>query len=174
MKIKTKLKISALLPLALALAIGLVLFFTGKQIQDPINDRIITDQIVKGVFELNILTSDYLLHREGRARTQRQLKHGSLSELLRNASFRESDEKILAEQIAHGHEELKATFSRLITSHGGQDSRKEEVLDLVSNGQRKRSRRYHGHKNHNPSDRKHGDIAATPQISAGIRRWNCV
>ena len=51
---------------------------------------------------------------------------------------------------------------------------KKDVLDLVSNGQRKRSRRYHGHKNHNPSDRKHGDIAATPQKSTSIRRWNCV
>ncbi len=70
MSIKTKLQISLILPLLLLLVVMFILFYSYKQGVHVTEQVRITNQIAKKVFELNILTYDYLMNRERRAEMQ--------------------------------------------------------------------------------------------------------
>ncbi|MBI4619985.1 MAG: hypothetical protein HY739_07465 [Desulfobacterales bacterium] len=47
-----------------------------------INRNKIAGEAAKGVFELNLITYEYLLHHEDRMQAQWQLRHDSLTKLL--------------------------------------------------------------------------------------------
>ena len=53
----------------------------------------IAEELVEGVFELNILTNDYILHREQRSREQWWIRYYSIARLLM-AGGRLKDRKV--------------------------------------------------------------------------------
>ena len=113
MRIKTRLQISAILSICMVLAIGLTLFFISQQVSKTleINNRV--DEISDDVFELSVITGDYLLHHEKRAQMQWYLKYDSLSNHLIELGFKNPEEQIILDRIRQNREELETIFSQL-------------------------------------------------------------
>ena len=91
------------------------------------------DKVVKGVFELNIITNDYLLHHEDRAQTQWGLKYASLAQLLAGARYKDPEEQAMLEQITQILADIQPLFSQLLTNYETRGLSEEEMdlsLDL--------------------------------------------
>ncbi len=117
MKIKTKLRVNTVFSIVVVLIVGLTLLSASHQVAETIDKNKIADQIGRGIFELSIVTNDYLLHREKRAPRQWQLKYDSLTRLIADRKFQGSEEKYLLENIQQHHKSLKTTFSKLLANY---------------------------------------------------------
>jgi len=127
MNIKTRLQIITIFSVAIALAIGLVLFLTSRRMNKEISGLKIADEIAKGVFELNIITYEYLLHREERMQTQWQLRHDSLTKWLTGEEFKSPERRLVLDRMHQNLESLKALFSQLVENYKRR-GRKESAL----------------------------------------------
>ena len=110
MKIKTKLNISIILYLSTALVIAFLTFLTLRQTNNASLQLKSSNEISKGVFELNILTSDYLLHHRARSQIQWKSKHEALQRLLSKIDFRGPEEQIISSRIRELHQAIKFNF----------------------------------------------------------------
>ncbi|MDP6357076.1 MAG: ATP-binding protein [Planctomycetota bacterium] len=113
MTIVRKLKLTALLPIVIALLMGLVLvpdIRLTRQFEHTVN---VVEEITKGVFELNMLTYEYLERGEARARSQWNLLHGSLSRVLDGAKANEEDQRDLLSRIKSNLAGLNTDFGHL-------------------------------------------------------------
>ncbi len=88
MKIKRKSQIITLLSIAIGLLIAFTLFINIQDMRAVIEENVKADQLTIGVFELSLLTNDYLLNRTERTQMQWQLRYDSLTELIQNMEFR--------------------------------------------------------------------------------------
>ena len=127
MRIKTKLQIATVLSLTVALAIGSILFFSAQQVNEAIKKNRAADEIIRGLFELNILTNEYLMHDEERAKTQWQLKHDSLRKLLKEEEFKNPEEMVFLKRMRENHESIKTTFSQMVSNYEGYGDEKGGV-----------------------------------------------
>lgn len=114
MKIRTRLELSTVVSISIALIIGVTLFFTSQKVTESINKTRIANQIVKAVFELNMVTNDYLMHHEERAREQWLSRHQTLKILLSEGNYHNRREKTIIEKLNDNHEKLKTTFKKLV------------------------------------------------------------
>ena len=114
MKLRTKLQISAFLSLSLALVIALTLMLTIRQVEKARKKDRVSNEIIKGVFELNILTYDYLLHPQERPQSQWHSKHASVEKLLESGRFSSLEETLILTHILQNHRDIKSLFSQLI------------------------------------------------------------
>ncbi len=128
MSIKIKLWLSILVAGGIAvLAFSLILTWTSRQVGEAIEQSQAMDKVVKGVFELNIITNDYLLYYEDRAQTQWDLRYASLAQLLAGARFKGPEEEAMLEQITQIHADIQPLFSQLLTNHERQGLSEEEM-----------------------------------------------
>jgi signal transduction histidine kinase len=127
MKIKTKLQVTTAVSLIVALVIGLILFFSVRQVNESIKKDMAADEIIKGLFELNILTNYYLLHHEERAKTQWQLKHDSIKRVLEGFKVKSPEKIVLLKRMREGHKNIKNIFSQMVANYEGHEGEKEDV-----------------------------------------------
>ena len=111
----------------MVIAIGLTLFFMSQQVNEALRQHDAADQIVESVFELNVLTGDYLLHQEERAQLQWHLKHDSLSNYLTELEFKNSEEQSILDKIRQNHEDSKDIFSQLVATSEEESSLRERL-----------------------------------------------
>lgn len=117
MKIKTILQINAILSIGLMIVLGLVFYVISQQMNDAIEKEKISGKIVEAIFELNLVNSDYLLHREERAKIQWYAKHVSLGKLLeRSTVFIKPEEQAFLKAIQQDYKDTKLVFSRLVAN----------------------------------------------------------
>jgi signal transduction histidine kinase len=119
MKIKTKLQIVTVLSLTVALVIGAILFFSAHQVNDAIKKDRAADEIIRGLFELNILTNEYLMHHEERTKTQWQIKHDSIKRFLEEVEVKNPEKIVLLKRMRENHESIKTTFSQMVLNYEG-------------------------------------------------------
>lgn len=119
MKIITKVKIIAAFSFSMALILGFSIFLTVLVMEEEMEHSKITNEIVKDVFELNIVTYDYLAYHDERPKMQWQLKYAAISMHLTQASekFKDPEEKIIVENMNETHESLEVIFSQLVTTY---------------------------------------------------------
>ncbi len=127
MKIKSKLRISTISSICTALAAGFALFLISQEVDKAIERNKMADKVVKGVFELNIITYEYLLNNEERMQAQWQLRHDSLSEILTKMKFKRPEWQVMWERISQDHESIKTLFSRLVATHEKHKSNRKEI-----------------------------------------------
>jgi len=127
MKIKTRLQIITIFSVAIASVIGLILFLTVQRVNKEINTNKITDEVAKGVFELNAITYEYLLHHEERMQTQWQLRHDSLTKLLSEIEFRGTERQVVLGRIQQNHEGIKALFAQLVKNYERHGNNKKKI-----------------------------------------------
>ena len=82
MDIKTKLRISASVSILLASSIALTMIMTSQQIVNQIEKERITEEIIQGVFALDIATNEYLSDRGARAEEEWELRYSSIAKLI--------------------------------------------------------------------------------------------
>jgi PAS domain S-box-containing protein len=116
--------------------IGSILFFATQEVNEAIKKNRAANEIIRGMFELNILTNEYLMHGEERAKTQWQLKHDSLRKLLKEEEFKNPEEMVLSKRMRENHESLKTTFFQMFSNYEGYGDEKggvcQELMDTKS------------------------------------------
>ena len=76
----------------------------------------VTEAIIKGVFELNILTNDFLLHSGERAKIQWQSRYNTITEIIQTEVFERLEEQELLDNLRNGQESIGAIFSKLFVN----------------------------------------------------------
>lgn len=117
MKIKTKSQLNTVFLVVIVLMIGLTLFFSSHKMNDAIEKEKAIDHLNRGLFELNLMTHDYLLNHGTRALTQWQARYDSLGKYLLNTGFKAPEEKLLLEEIKENYVKLKGIFSKLTINY---------------------------------------------------------
>lgn len=119
MKLQTQAWISAVLPVAFAVMIGLLLVYAARQV-DEIRGRVETvNAIARGIFDVNILTREYAQHATARVVAQWRVRHDSLSRLLADADWSQNEEMGLLANLRRDHAEKGRLFAELDTTPPG-------------------------------------------------------
>lgn len=129
MRIQSKLRINAALPLALVLFTAAVLFVALRYVNDAGERNRLASSIVKEVFELTIITDEYLLNHAERAQRQWDLKYASLGQLLQGIGSAEAGEQAIVHRIYQEHQGLKATFTELVRNQQRQAALSAELQE---------------------------------------------
>ncbi|MFA7006395.1 MAG: hypothetical protein WC429_20295, partial [Verrucomicrobiia bacterium] len=87
MKIKTKLHIVILCSMGVIAFASVTLMTAFRQISGAWQENAVANRLTRDLFELGILTTDYMLHGSERAQMQWLMKHDSLARLLKGAEF---------------------------------------------------------------------------------------
>jgi len=116
MTIRTRLTLGAIIYIALALFLVVFLHLTAQQIRETTEKYEQINEITTGVFELQILTNDYLLYYEERAETQWYQRYDSLTERLALMVVKDPEEKLIYDSISRWHEDIKDIFTQLTVS----------------------------------------------------------
>jgi len=119
MTIKAKFQITTIIVAGLVSVVGVFIFFTNQRLSEAIETESTADKIVKGVFELNILTNDYLLFRNQRSSDQWWSRYDSTARLLIEVKASEgSKEQEIMDSLRKDHKSIATTFSQLVTVVG--------------------------------------------------------
>ncbi len=133
MKIKTKFQIIVSLVLSISFLLCGIIFFTVQDMNETIEKNRIANEIVKDVFELDIVSHDYVMYHEERAKTQWQLKHDSIVMLLTQASekFKDPEEQAIVTNLFTNHESIDSIFSQLVSNYENENLSGEESATFL-------------------------------------------
>ena len=128
MKISNRLHVSTLFSIVTVFVAGAVIFLTFGQMNKVSEEGMVADAITRGIFELNILTNDYLLYHEKRAQTQWRSKHDTLLRLLSALEFQKPEKQSILNNIDENHKDMKSLFSQLLSSHERENFNRNEII----------------------------------------------
>lgn len=114
MKIKKGIQIVTIFTILVIIVVGLMLYSLFGKIENNQEQMIVSQQIKDGVFELNLLTYDYLIFNNERAIVQWHLKYNSLKYLIDKEHFEEKEKQVIIEQIHKDYDNLEIVFSRIV------------------------------------------------------------
>ena len=129
MKIKTKLLCVSLLSAITAVAVGVSLLWAYQRISELLVNEGLIHTIVQDVFELNILTNDYLLYHEDRPQKQWQAKHNKLSSLLAGLEFKDPEKESSLNKMRDTCKQIKTLFNRLVTQKKSLERGKKTITN---------------------------------------------
>jgi len=121
MKLKTKFKIISVVVIGVVLSTGLFVFIQTQELKNVIRENRAASEMTRGVFELNLLTSDYLLYPGERNQEQWQARHQSIEEFLKPGIFRHLEEQTILDNLNKNYEVIKTTFLKLIENRENQE-----------------------------------------------------
>lgn len=133
MKLRTKFKIISAVVMGLFLVVGFFVFSQVRELEREIEENRIASEIMKGAFELNLLTGDYLSRPEARIQEQWYLRYQSIEELLKRDIFRHlreqrhEDERMILDILQKDHEAIQTTFLELTESLESQEFDEKEA-----------------------------------------------
>jgi signal transduction histidine kinase/response regulator RpfG family c-di-GMP phosphodiesterase len=119
MKIKTKLHIIIHCALGIIVLASAALVIAFRQINTAWQESAMANELTSGLFELGILTTDYVLHDGERAHAQWLKKHDSLTRLLGNARFADPESHTILKQCRQNNQEIRSIFIGLAQLHAG-------------------------------------------------------
>jgi len=128
MKINTKLKLSAWVPLLMAGFIGIFLLLSISAIETIRGKNILVQRIIQGMNDLNRFTHTYMRYHEDRPRIQFLKEQAALTELIAPIDFRNKEQQRLLNRILGGCTAMKDTFIRLVDNYQSHETGREESL----------------------------------------------
>ena len=128
MKIRTRLKISVIFYIFIVLVVAFFNYLTFRQTDKAEEDIRISNEIFTGVFELNLLTSEYLLYYGKRARAQWESKHESIQRLLSELEYKNSENLLIISRIQSQHLAIKFLFYQLVSSYESQNFNNDSTI----------------------------------------------
>jgi signal transduction histidine kinase len=132
MTIRAKFQITTIIVTGLALIVAVFVLSANQRLSEIIETNRRAQEIVKGVFELNILTNNYSLSRNQRSRDQWWLRHDSTARLLIEAeAFEGSKEQEIIDSLREDHKSIATTFFQLVTVLGREGSEKDIAVQKV-------------------------------------------
>ena len=114
MRISHKLRFIMVLPLILAVAVAAIFVYSARRIREAVHQADLATDLEQGVFELNILTYDYLQHSSDRSRQQWFLKHKKLGRLLREVAEGFPAHQALAATSHNHHRQIREDFETVV------------------------------------------------------------
>ena len=129
MLIRTKLQISGIFFITMAIVIGFALFWASQAMEKEAENGAFADHIVDHSFELNILTSSYLLQHADRVEMQWHVKSDALTTLLATSEIVHPAQRIIVNRIRDHSENIRVLFVMLVENRGKDTavSREKEV-----------------------------------------------
>jgi len=130
MKIKSKIQLIAIIYFCLAIIVWGILNNTAEKINYASEKTQVADEVLDSVFDLNILTGDYMLHHQARAEIQWRLKHKSIQTKLGKADeiFNELEEKQLLKKISRENKNVGVLFDKLVENQKKRNDLSETEL----------------------------------------------
>ncbi|MEW6752530.1 MAG: ATP-binding protein [Candidatus Latescibacterota bacterium] len=119
MRIATRLRLAALAPLLMALAIGAAAVVASRAAQSARREDALAHRLIDSANELGGLVHAYLLYPEERPRAQFLAGHDSLATLLAQAQTRRGERQRLLDGMRRSSESVRALFVRLAASADG-------------------------------------------------------
>jgi signal transduction histidine kinase len=113
--IKTQSRLTIFVSICLVFIVGGILFYANRKIDSEVEKNFLADRISKNVFDLQVLTSSYLLYREDRQKQQWALNLASLKKMLKEAKPAEGKGDENLEIIAQRCDEMEALFGKIIS-----------------------------------------------------------
>ena len=117
MTIKAKLFSISVLPAVLALLTSGVVVIAARNVGRVREKQMLAHEIMRGVFELDLLAYQYLQHPSQRAEKQWRQRHLSLMKLLVGLDFPRPEDRTALQQTRAGHHALGALFTDLVARH---------------------------------------------------------
>jgi PAS domain S-box-containing protein len=131
LKIKSKLKITMLISiLAVVFCLGM-LADTFMRVREASTLEKRASEIVRGVFELTMLTNDYLIHKSNRAEHQWQIKHRQVKKLIRQSKTGAIDHARLFEVMFQDHETIQTLFSKLLDISATPEKKQNHIYEQL-------------------------------------------
>ena len=144
MKIRTNLLLLSAVFVALIVALGLVTFHTSNLVNREVRESMVASEIMRHIFELDIVTHEYLALHEERMHQQWLTKYDSLGKTLKQSKEQEIHPEHLPvlESITSDYESLGDSFSRLQANLAKrerliEENRPEAEIDLTLASERR-------------------------------------
>lgn len=131
MKIKSKFKITlsvSILTVVFCLSMLANTFMRVRE-ADTLEKR--ANDIVRGVFELTMLTNDYLIRKTQRAEHQWQIKHRQVKKLIRQSKTSAIDHARLFEKMFQDHETIQTLFLKLLDISTTPEKNQNHIYDQL-------------------------------------------
>jgi len=114
MTIRNKLLILAFVPIIVLIVVGSVSFLISQQVADSFRAREAIDDITLGIFDLNLLTSDYVNSRLERAEVQWQARYLLLGDTISRVQVTSVEGQLVLDRLHASYEQVGALFSSLV------------------------------------------------------------
>jgi signal transduction histidine kinase/CheY-like chemotaxis protein len=114
MKIRIKLYLLSIFAVLLVLLVVGTLMISTREVNQASMENRAAHDIIRTLFELGSLTSDYLLHGSVRAQTQWSRKHNALTRLVNAASFQYGQDQEILRRISNHTRELAVIFGGVV------------------------------------------------------------
>ncbi len=132
MTIRNRLFILAFVPIIVLIVIASVSLLVRQQLVDTFRERELVDDITLGVFDLNLLTHDYVHSQHERAQVQWQAKYRSVGDTLSRLQVTSAAEQPVLDRLRASHEEVGALFSGLVVAARDEGPHHEEIADILT------------------------------------------
>lgn len=114
MKIKKGIRIITFVTVLVILIVGLMFFSLIKDIEKSQEEMMVSREIKDGVFELNLLTYDFLISNKERAIEQWYSKYKSIKDLIARENFEDKEKQVIINQIRKDYDNLEIFFTNII------------------------------------------------------------
>jgi len=139
MRIRTRSHLFLAIYLILMTILAIGLYITTQKIGLAVNKVKTSKQMVHQIFELNMLTQDYLLHQTERAKQQWQAIHSSMGKLITQSypsekeleRFYSSKEKHLLRELEDAFIAINKMFSRITQTEISPEIRDRLAFELI-------------------------------------------
>ena len=117
MKIITRLRIGYILSAVIVILAGVIIYVSFTQMRIKIRELEFVDAISQNVFELSILSNEYLMYREERPRIQWDIKYKVVSRLLGDGKIHASSNQSVLTEMRKDLGLIGSHFSDLVSLH---------------------------------------------------------
>ncbi len=117
MKIKNKLYISLILFFVFVSIVFTIIYGTLLEASHSREELENTDNLARVLFELNMLTTDYMLFSEKRAQVQWESRNNNFLNLLSTIKYNEEEEQLILEEILEINNSINSLFYKLVEIH---------------------------------------------------------
>lgn len=130
MKIANKERLVTGIGLAAIAIIATMIWWTHSEVEDANSQRRLTSEIARGLTELRLLTFEYHLHHNERARLQWDTVSDRVDRLIANARLRQSAQMEILTDLRDNRAAARRLFAELTAAHGA--DRADAQLDDAS------------------------------------------
>jgi len=119
MRIRSKFKIVIAVFMSMLILLCGIIYLTIRDLNRAMEKNRIAKEIVKDVFELNLVSHDYMRYQGERPKQQCEMKYVSLQWLLSNASrrFDGREERAMIEEMELIHGKMEDIFAQLVVNY---------------------------------------------------------
>jgi len=122
MRIAARLKLSTWLTVIVSLAILTVMFVSLQAVESAVRQNTAVAEALNDIFQLSILTTDYIVNFEPRAESQWTTKHATLGDELEALELQDPEDVMLLERVRASHGELAPLFRDIGMAHASVDA----------------------------------------------------